>query len=124
LLPALRRRLQQGGVHLGEIDVVIQNGRVRAGYHVGELIGADAIVHLIGERPGSGINTISAYLTYGRDATGRLRWSPYFDHSSTTAVCGIHHRGKPPDVAVDEIARVVDRMLETGRSGVSLPPAP
>jgi ethanolamine ammonia-lyase large subunit len=124
LLPALRRRLQQGGVHLGEIDVVIQNGRVRAGYHVGELIGADAIVHLIGERPGSGINTVSAYLTYGRDATGRLRWSPYLDHSSTTAVCGIHHRGKPPDVAVDEIARVVDRMLETGRSGVSLPPAP
>ncbi len=124
LLPALRHHLAQTGFHIGETDVVVQNGRVRAGYHVGALVDATAIVHVIGERPGTGLNTVSAYLTYGRDAVGRSRWSPKLDHSWTTAVCGIHRRGKPPDVAVDEIARAVSRMLEKRCSGVALQSAP
>ena len=67
----------------------------------------DAVVHLIGERPGTGLDTLSAYLTYGRDAAGRSRWSPDLDHAATTAVCGIHREGKPPSEAVGEIARLV-----------------
>lgn len=124
LLPALRQRLAQGGFPIGETDVVVENGRVRAGYHVGALVDATAIVHFIGERPGTGLNTVSAYLTYGRDAVGGSHWSPNLDHSWTTAVCGIHRRGKPPDVAVDEIARTVGRMLEKRCSGVALQSAP
>jgi ethanolamine ammonia-lyase large subunit len=120
LLPALRHRLVQAGLHLGGTDVIVENGRVRAGYHVGELIGAKAIVHFIGERPGTGLNTLSAYLTYGRDVAGRIRWNRNLDHSLTTAVCGIHPRGKPPAAAVDEIARSVRRMLEQRCSGVAL----
>ena len=121
LVPGLRHLLTQAGVHLGDTDVVIENGRVRAGYHAGQAIDPDAIVHFIGERPGTGLNTASAYMTYGRDPAGRSRWSPDLDHSSTTAVCGIHPRGKPPDVALAEIARVVRTMLETRRSGVNRP---
>ena len=75
MLPPLRRELAAAGVHTGDVDVVIQNGRVRAGYHVGALVDADAVVHFIGERPGTGLDTLSAYLTYGRDAAGRSRWS-------------------------------------------------
>jgi ethanolamine ammonia-lyase small subunit len=101
------------------VDVVVTNGRVRAGYHVGELLGVDLVLHLIGERPGTGLNTLSAYLTYGRDAAGRLRWSPGLDHSCTTAVCGIHPKGKRPDGAVEEIVGCVVRMLEERRSGVA-----
>jgi ethanolamine ammonia-lyase large subunit len=118
LLPAVRRLLADAGVHVGDVTVVITNGRVRAGYHVAQLIDPDVLVHLIGERPGTGLNTASAYLTYGRDAGGRSRWRPALDHSCTTAVCGIHRRGKPPEVAAAEIARAVVRMLETRRSGV------
>jgi ethanolamine ammonia-lyase large subunit len=121
LLPALRHLLTQAGIHLGEIDVVIENGRVRAGYHAGELIDPEVLVHLIGERPGTGLNTASVYLTYGRDESGRSRWSTELDHSCTTAVCGIHRRGKPPDIAVREIAGLVRRMLDARRSGVTLP---
>ena len=121
LVPGLRHLLTQAGVHLGDTDVVIENGRVRAGYHAGQAIDPDAIVHFIGERPGTGLNTASAYMTYGRDPAGRSRWSPDLDHSYTTAVCGIHPRGKPPDVALAEIARVVRTMLETRRSGVNRP---
>jgi ethanolamine ammonia-lyase large subunit len=120
VLPRLRRGLTESGLHVGEVDVVVSNGRVRAGYHVGELVGADVIVHLIGERPGTGLNTLSAYVTYGRDASGRMRWSPGLDHACTTAVCGIHPKGKRPDAAADEILRCVMRMFEERRSGVAL----
>ncbi len=120
VLPGLRRGLKEAGLHVGEADVVVTNGRVRAGYHVGELLGADIVVHLIGERPGTGLNTLSAYITYGRDEAGRLRWSTALDHACTTAVCGIHPRGKRPDAAVAEIQGCVSRMFEERRSGVAL----
>jgi len=122
VLPAVRRELLAAGHYLGEIDIVIENGRVRAGYHLGSLLEAEMIIHLIGERPGTGINTLSVYLTYGLDHKGQSRWgSPAgFDHSWTTAVCGIHRRGKPPERAVEEIARLVDRMFVERCSGVVL----
>jgi ethanolamine ammonia-lyase large subunit len=119
VLPGLRRGLGEAGLHVGGVDVVVTNGRVRAGYHVGGLLGVDVVVHLIGERPGTGLNTLSAYVTYGRDAAGRTRWSTRLDHACTTAVCGIHPRGKRPDAAVEEIVRCVVRIFEEGRSGVA-----
>jgi ethanolamine ammonia-lyase large subunit len=120
VLPSVRRLLAGDGCRVSETDVVVQNGRVRAGYHVGALTEPDVVVHLLGERPGTGLNTLSAYLTYGKDEAGRVRWDPRMDHSCTTAVCGVHPSGKPPDVAASEIARTVTRMLEQKRSGVAL----
>jgi ethanolamine ammonia-lyase large subunit len=61
VLPGVRRELLAAGHHISEIDIVIENGRVRAGYHVGSLLEAEVIIHLIGERPGTGINTLSVY---------------------------------------------------------------
>jgi len=120
VLPALRREIVAAGLHAGDVDVVIQNGRVRAGYQVGAIVDADAVVHFIGERPGTGLDTLSAYLTYGRDAAGQSRWSSDLDHSSTTAVCGIHPDGKAPAEAVEEIARLLTRIIETRQSGIGL----
>ncbi|HEY0764631.1 MAG TPA: ethanolamine ammonia-lyase subunit EutB [Pyrinomonadaceae bacterium] len=124
VLPGVRRELLAAGHHVSEIDIVIENGRVRAGYHVGSLFEAEVVIHLIGERPGTGINTLSAYLTYGLDHKGESRWglrsAAGFDHSWTTAVCGIHRRGKLPGRAVEEIARLVDRMFVQRCSGVAL----
>jgi ethanolamine ammonia-lyase large subunit len=120
VLPALRRELATAGIHTGDVDVVIHNGRVRAGYHVGAIVDADVVVHFIGERPGTGLDTLSAYLTFGRDVAGRSRWSSALDHATTTAVCGIHAEGKPPAEAVAEIARLARRIVETKRSGVAL----
>lgn len=120
VLPLLRSRLNEGGVAAGGREIVIENGRVRAGYHAGQLLGVDVIIHLIGERPGTGLNTLSAYVTYGRDERGELRWSIDLDHACTTAICGIHPMGKKPEAAAEEIARSVQRMLEERRSGVLL----
>jgi ethanolamine ammonia-lyase large subunit len=118
LLPPLRARLIAAGQHVADVDVFVQNGRVRVGYEVGGLVRADVVVHLVGERPGTGLNTVSAYITYGRDEQGRPRWSPSLDHSATTAICGVHPAGKPPDVATEEMAAVVSRALAEKRSGV------
>jgi ethanolamine ammonia-lyase large subunit len=120
LVPPLRRLL--GGVpcRVSDSDVVIHNGRVRAGYHVGAIVNAAVVVHLIGERPGTGLDTLSVYVTYGRDRDGRSRWDPALDHACTTAICGIHPHGKPPGAAVAEIAALVTKILEQRCSGVAL----
>ena len=120
VLPPLRQMLQAANHSFGEVEVVIDNGRVRAGYHVGALLDVEVIVHFIGERPGTGLNTLSAYVTYGRDRAGMSRWSPALDHSATTAICGIHHKGKPPLSAAAEIVRLIERMLAERRSGIAL----
>ncbi|HSE37616.1 MAG TPA: ethanolamine ammonia-lyase subunit EutB [Blastocatellia bacterium] len=120
VLPPLRQQLVQAGHLVSDVEIVIENGRVRAGYHVGLLLDVEMIVHFIGERPGTGIDTLSTYITYGRDAAGRSRWNTHFDHSWTTAVCGIHDRGKRPEAAAEEIARLVNRIFEQHCSGVEL----
>ena len=120
VLPPLRHELGAAGIQTGDVDVVIQNGRVRAGYHAGAIVQAEAILHFIGERPGTGHDTMSAYLTYGRDPSGQSRWSSDLDHSATTAVCGIHREGKRPSEAVSEIARLLKRIVETRQSGVAM----
>jgi ethanolamine ammonia-lyase large subunit len=120
LLPPLRHLLGEAELDVGAAEVVVVNGRVRAGYHVGALLASEVVVHLIGERPGTGLSTLSAYLTYGRDLRGGVRWDSGLEHSCTTAVCGIHPRAKHPEHAAREIARYVARMMERRRSGVAL----
>ena len=74
-LPPLRRMLAEAGHHVGQADVVVTNGRVRVGYEIGALVAAAVVIHVIGERPGTGLNTLSVYLTYGRDEAGQSRWT-------------------------------------------------
>ena len=116
----MRRQLAQAGHYIGDIDIVILNGRVRAGYQVGMLLDVEVVIHFIGERPGTGIDTMSAYLTYGRDKAGQSRWGSDVDHSWTTAVCGIHRKAKHPETAAVEIAALVNRMFDVRGSGVAL----
>jgi len=63
---------------------------------------------------------LSAYITYGRDQTGTPRWGRDLDHSATTAICGIHPKGKPPQDAAIEISRTVSRIVAQRASGVAL----
>ena len=120
ILPGVRRVLADAGHHVGDTDIVVKNGRVRAGYEIGGRSGADVVVHLIGERPGTGLNALSAYVTYGRDEAGAFRWSRDLPHSATTAICGIHPKGKSAEVAIAEITRAVSRIVTQRRSGVAL----
>src|SRR5258707_14861901 len=51
VLPPLRHELAAAALHAGDVDVVILNGRVRAGYHGVVLVDAHGFVHSIGGRP-------------------------------------------------------------------------
>jgi len=121
LLPALRERMRKLGLSC-EKDIFVENGRVRAGYHIGAILDVPLLVHLIGERPGVGLNCLSAYVTYGRTPLGASRWLG-IEHSDTTALCSINKRAgvKPEDAAV-RIARLVDAMVKNRCSGVALAP--
>jgi ethanolamine ammonia-lyase large subunit len=120
ILPNLRWSLQEAGFQARDVDVVITNGRVRAGYHVAQLLNPEVLIHFIGERPGTGYNQLSAYLTYGKDVTGKSLWSPAMDHSLTTAICSIHPQGKTAKAAIDDMLTCVKRMVERKCSGVAL----
>jgi ethanolamine ammonia-lyase large subunit len=58
LVPPLRQQLAASGCQVGAWDIVVDNARVRAGYHIGMLLQPEVVLHLIGERPGTGWNTL------------------------------------------------------------------
>jgi ethanolamine ammonia-lyase large subunit len=70
-LTTLRAELDKAGYRTAPEQIVLRMGRVRAGYQVGEFVygglgdpaNKRAIVHRIGERPGSGHHAFSAYIT-------------------------------------------------------------
>jgi len=102
-------------------NLVVKSGRVRAGYHIGEILfgvtrddvardGEDiwdapcGVVHIIGERPGSGHHTFSAYLTVAT----RRTWSKTraVDHDITRVVSGIADTSYDPLKASRESATI------------------
>ena len=94
-LRTLREKAAEAGLKVAPQAMVVRNGRVRAGYRIGEALfgrlpardSKRAIVHVIGERPGSGHHAYSVYLTsipvaiWGE--TGRV------DHNVTRVISGI-----------------------------------
>ena len=112
LLEELRPRLAESGLQVAKPSFVVNRGRVRAGYRIGEtlfagLAGPRMIIHLIGERPGTGHHTLSAYLT---TADGS-RWSrsDEVDHNITKVVSGIGITALNPARGVQEILKAIAR---------------
>ena len=90
--------------------LVVQSGRVRAGYRIGEVLfggraGRCAIVHVVGERPGTGHHTFSAYVTVASGAD----WSQAgrIDHDRTRVVSGIAHTALAPIEAARQVAALL-----------------
>lgn len=109
-LAQLRAELTKAGMKPSPENLVFTAGRVRAGYRVGEALFADlagprAIVHVIGERPGTGHHTFSAYLTV---APGTAWATPgKVDHNITKVVSGIATTAILPKTAADEAVRLL-----------------
>lgn len=112
-LQALRAELERAGLPAAPEILVLRNGRVRAGYRIGETLFREsaspethrAIVHVIGERPGSMHHTFSAYLT----APSLRAWNRAgtIDHNITRVVSGIAADALPPAEAAAATARIV-----------------
>ncbi|MCA9116093.1 MAG: ethanolamine ammonia-lyase subunit EutB [Planctomycetaceae bacterium] len=109
-LTELRNQLARAGYRTAPASLVVTSGRVRAGYRIGErlfggLPGHRAVVHVIGERPGTGHHTFSAYLTAPE---GKV-WGQAgeVDHNITKVVSGIARTALLPDRAATETVRLL-----------------
>ncbi|RKI62009.1 ethanolamine ammonia-lyase subunit EutB [Corallococcus sp. AB049A] len=111
-LARLRAELEATGWRVAPEVLVVKHGRVRAGYQVGQLLfGAEgdprprALVHVIGERPGSGHHAFSAYLTVPDADT----WAKpgAVDHDRTRLIAGISDTSVRPEDAATESARIL-----------------
>ena len=115
-LSGLQNALSENGYTVSESPLVITHGRVRAGYACGEvLFGQETdgerkgIIHIIGERPGSGHHNFSVYLTAASPAvwgaTGTV------DHDITRVISGISDTALPPEQAVKDTLRVFNTLF-------------
>ena len=105
---ALRTELAQKGFRTAPENLVVIGARVRAGYRIGEQLFADngneasrkAVIHIIGERPGNGHQTFSAYIV-----TPQVKmWSQagIVDHNHAKVVSGISDTTLDPRAAAVE----------------------
>lgn len=113
-LDILKSELQQKGYNISDRNIVITYGRVRTGYQCGEVLFGDAqgkkgIVHIIGERPGSGHHNFSAYLTVASTNTWAKKGT--VDHNISRVVSGISDTALKPELAAKETAAILDRMF-------------
>jgi ethanolamine ammonia-lyase large subunit len=115
-LQTLRTDLEGEQFRTAPESLVVTSGRVRAGYRIGELLFANldghrALVHVIGERPGSGHRTFSVYLTA---PTGTVWGTPNkVDHNLTRVVAGIANTALAPKLAATEVVRLLKTLRGT-----------
>ncbi len=115
-LQTLRANLVEERFHVAPDPLVVTAGRVRAGYRIGELLfanlaGPRAMVHVIGERPGTGHRTFSVYLT----APQGTLWGDAgkVDHNLTRVVAGIANTALAPKLAAVEVTRLLRTLRAT-----------
>lgn len=116
-LRQLRQNLKEYDYRIAPENLVVHSGRVRAGYRIGETLfeaAGDqprAVVHVIGERPGTGHDTLSAYITMvPGDAwkeTGKV------DHNVTKVVSGIALTALAPQRAAEDVVRILNSIRDT-----------
>jgi len=112
-LDSLRAELAKQGYKPSPIHLVLRGGRVRAGYRLGEQLyggrsnaaASMAIVHLIGERPGSGHHTFSAYIT--APAVSVWAQAGKVDHNITKVLSGIADTAYDPRNAGIETVKLL-----------------
>jgi len=110
--PALMDSLSAYGLKAGT-PFFVRGGRVAVMDQIGEIVQPEALVLLIGERPGLvSSHSMSAYMCY-KPRRGTVE-------SDRTVISNIHRRGTPPVEAGAYIGSVLKRMLEQRTSGVNL----
>jgi ethanolamine ammonia-lyase large subunit len=112
----VRSELASAGYKVAPQPIVVTSGRVRAGYHIGEVLYGSlpdrdsrrAILHLIGERPGSGHHAYSVYITAPKVRT----WAQegVVDHNITRVVSGIADTALLPSTAAVDTVNILKQL--------------
>ena len=111
LYAGLRRHLAPLGT-LGT-PIAVRNGRVAVGDVVAAAVGADLVVHVVGERPGLGsADSLGCYLTW--------RASPATTDADRKCISNVRPAGLAPEEAGATIAGVCQRILVCGSSGTDV----
>ncbi|MCV2359876.1 ethanolamine ammonia-lyase subunit EutC [Paucibacter sp. TC2R-5] len=111
LLSPLKQALG-GQMRIGPLLIATQ-ARVALGDEIGAVLGARAVLVLLGERPGlSSPDSLGAYLTFG-PALGR-------SDAERNCVSNIRPAGLVPELAAQRLAWLLREALRRGLSGVGL----
>jgi ethanolamine ammonia-lyase large subunit len=112
-LKAVRKELAAAGYRAAPDHILVRHGRVRAGYRIGEVLfgrlperdSVRVILHVIGERPGSGHHAFSVYVTAAPVRT----WAEtgLTDHNITKVVSGIADTALDPVKAAEETLKLL-----------------
>tara|TARA_R110002012_G_scaffold17930_4_gene66643 strand:- start:11076 stop:13391 length:2316 start_codon:yes stop_codon:yes gene_type:complete len=116
-LEGLSSSLLENNYTLSQRNIVITNGRVRAGYACGELVFGDqlkemqphGIIHIIGERPGSGHHNFSAYLTVSNATNWGVKGT--VDHNISRVISGISDTALTPQKAVENTVKILNELF-------------
>ncbi len=112
LIRALIPQLHADGIEIG-IAVVASGARVALGDEIGSLLGARAVLMLIGERPGLSVpQSMGAYLTHAP--------APGLTDARRNCISNIHASGLRYDEAAFKIAWLIREALFRRVSGVAL----
>jgi len=114
-ITALRKDLQAAGMTVDKKNIIITSGRVRAGYMVGDVLfgNADpdkprAVIHIIGERPGTGQNAFSVYIA----APEAKVWAEKkCDHNIVKVVSGISKQATKAEDAAKQTVNLLKGMM-------------
>ena len=115
-LKGLQSALNSSSWKLGEDNILISNGRVRAGYQCGEILFDQSssmakkkgIIHIIGERPGSSHRSYSVYITLANENTWHQKGM--IDHNITRVISGISDTSLRPEQAVVETLEILNEL--------------
>jgi ethanolamine ammonia-lyase large subunit len=118
-LSALEKRLQGKNLTCAPEILVINNGRVRAGYRIGEILFGGlpnlqihkAVLHIIGERPGTMHHAFSVYIT---GPTAGVWDKAGIDHNITRVVSGIADTALLPEAAALQTVVIIDELFGNG----------
>lgn len=112
IIPAILNGLKGYGIDAGT-TFFIKFGRVGAGDHVAEIVNADVVCILIGERPGlTTAESMSAYITYKAHVG--------IPEAKRTVVSNIHRDGTPAAEAGAHVATLIKKILDAKASGQDL----
>ncbi len=109
-LRRLRKQLELNRFQPSPDNLMVRSGRVRVGYRIGEVMfagrtGTPAILHVIGERPGTGHHTFSVYITA---PSGGVWGQPgKVDHNITKVVSGIARTALDPVLGADASVKLL-----------------
>ena len=112
LVKLLCNALERKGCCIAPISIVSQ-GRVAVGDEIGELLGADLLVLMVGERPGlSSPDSLGVYYTY-KPKVG-------LQDVSRNCISNVRPAGLSFQAAIDKLIWLIDESIRIKQSGVML----